>query len=281
MPKTLSKVTEAFKAFPRPLWTPLGPLLFLQRTVEAALGLLAPKFCRQCDEPLPSLSRRASVHCGGCLEGLPWIERPCPRCGLELGSARLLGRGLPGRASFWRCDGCRDHSYTFDTARAALQYDGAVRSAIVRFKFQHDREVVGDLSDWAARAARDSVWRPVLRDARRHGALVPVPTHWWTRARRGWDPAHVLAREVGARLEVPVLQALSKTRATVPQMRLDRRSRQGNLRDAFTVRQNVAVPRTVILLDDVLTTGTTASRCAELLRRAGARYVAVLAVARS
>ena len=281
MPKTLSKVPEAFKAFPRPLRAPLGPLLLLRRTAEATLDLLAPKFCRQCDEPLPSPPGGSSVHCRRCLEDLPWIERPCPRCGLELDSARLLRRDLAGRAPLLRCDACRDQSYGFDMARAALRYEGAVRSAIAAFKFQRDREVVADLSAWAARAARDSGWRPILRDARRHGALVPVATHWWTRARRGWDPARVLAQEVGARLEVPVLQALSKTRATVPQQGLDRRSRLGNLRDAFAVRENVAIPRTVILLDDVLTTGTTASRCAGALRRAGARCVAVLAVARS
>ena len=220
-------------------------------------------------------------YCAACLQGLPWIECPCPRCGLDLGSARVVRHDSRRQLPSWRCDRCSGETYAFDGARAALRYEGLVRSAVVRFKFQRDLELLDVLCDWVVRTAQDRSWTAVLRDVRRRGALVPVPTHWWTRARRGWDPARVLTSAVGARLEIPVLHALRKTCSSVPQTRLGRSQRRANLRGAFSLLPGVEIPPRVVILDDVLTTGTTVSRCAEVLRRGGARDVTVLSVARS
>jgi predicted amidophosphoribosyltransferase len=113
-------------------------------------------------------------------------------------------------------------------------------------------------------------------------AIVPVPSHplkkWW----RGRDPVADLAREVARELGgLPVRPLLRKSRWTRAQVTLSGTRRRRNLKGAFSTRPGARVPRAVILLDDVLTTGTTASQCALALKRGGAEEVTVLAIARS
>jgi predicted amidophosphoribosyltransferase len=170
----------------------------------------------------------------------------------------------------------------FDLAAAGARYDGPVRTAVLRFKFEGDRGVLPLLAAALARAARSDALRDAAREA---GAIVPVPLHPWKRFLRGRDPARELARALAAGLarerKVEVVPLLRKVRWTRSQVSLPEAARRRNLRGAFRVRRGAVVPATVILVDDVLTTCTTASRAALALKRAGAERVIVLAVARS
>jgi predicted amidophosphoribosyltransferase len=116
-------------------------------------------------------------------------------------------------------------------------------------------------------------------------AIVPVPLHplkrWW----RGRDPVLELSRQLSAELAptraLPVLQLLEKVRPTRSQVKLSGARRRKNLRRSLAVRPGRKVPETILLVDDVLTTGTTASECARALKRRGAKRVLVVALARS
>jgi ComF family protein len=135
----------------------------------------------------------------------------------------------------------------------------------------------------AARLAEVLLALPAVRDVLARGAvLVPVPLHPRRRRERGFNQAELLAREVGRRARLPVApSALVRRKDTVAQAGLSAAARRRNVRGAFAVRRRAAVAgKVVVLVDDVLTTGATASACASLLRDAGASEVRLLAVAR-
>src|SRR5690606_20104960 len=112
-------------------------------------------------------------------------------------------------------------------------------------------------------------------------AIVPVPLHPSRRRWRQFNQAEALARLVGARRGIPVESALLRIRATGTQTQLDRRARIENLRNAFRIRQDAQMKgRSILLLDDVFTTGSTVEECARQLLAAGAARVRVVTIAR-
>lgn len=224
------------------------------------------------------------------------VETPGTFCAPCWGSLRFLGPGEgcaccaePADAAAamfavtvfegWRCGRCMADPPPFTQARAAFAYGGAIRRAILAFK-HHDRtELAGLLAGHMARAAPD--WL-AAGQAGAEAVLVPVPLHRWRLWRRGYNQAALLARALAqhsGREWLP--DALVRVRGTRSQQGLSRAGRLRNLSGAFRVRQRERLRgRIVVLVDDVLTTGSTARRCAAALRAAGAREVRVLTLAR-
>ena len=112
--------------------------------------------------------------------------------------------------------------------------------------------------------------------------VLPVPLHGLKRWLRGWNPSESLARQIATDLGVPYQPAgLRRTRWTRSQTRLSYHRRAQNVREAFEARPSAVQDRTILLVDDVLTSGATAESCVTALKRAGARRVFVLAAART
>lgn len=156
------------------------------------------------------------------------------------------------------------------TVHAAFVYDAGSAPLLTRYKF-HD--------DLAAGRALAALAVPALRDAARPNALVPVPLHRRRLRQRGHDQALGLAQDWGRALGLPILvDTLRRERDTRPQTVLDAGERRRNLEGAF--RMHAVCPPHVALVDDVLTTGSTARAAAEALRSAGAERVDVWVVAR-
>ena len=237
---------------------------------RAALDWLGPAFCRSCDVPLPPGAGRASCFCADCAPSGEAPQRSCRRCALPLPPTRAADDLL--------CVRCRTTAVAFDVAVSGGPYEGALRRAILRYKFGADLGVVPFLRDLMLAAVRAEERSEILA---RSGALVPVPAHVSRALVRGWDPVLELARALSPHLDLPVLRALSKRTRTPAQSRLRGVERRRNLRGAFVVPVPEALPDAVVLLDDVLTTGTTASRCAAALKASGVRAVAVLTAARA
>ncbi len=158
-------------------------------------------------------------------------------------------------------------------ARAAGVYDGPLREAIHALKFQGRRALAVPLGALMADVARSD---PMLRRAK---AAVPVPLHAKRLRERGFNQSELLALEVGRTFRLPVLTGVMRRMvSTEPQSTLTLDDRRANVRGAFRATSEVPAER-MLLIDDVISTGFTASECARQLLKAGAEGVCVLAAA--
>ena len=167
-----------------------------------------------------------------------------------------------------RCVECTGRRLAFASARAALAYDERGRSLVRAWKEGARR----DLAAAAAEIVASVVPRPVSV------TLTFVPGDRERRRQRGHVPAQRLAEELGRLWNVPVEPLLRRTRLVQPQRGLSLAERRSNVRGAFAAQSS---PATVWLVDDVYTTGATANACSSALRRAGARRVDVVCLARA
>ena len=246
----------------------------LRELAGSLLSVISPTDCLLCGQELTE-SRGASI-CRACWESFhPWIGPACERCGLPFASSQA------GDSFDLLCGLCRQDEPGFDTARSYGLYAGNLRKAILHLKF-HGREYLGHRL--GALLARTWEALPVPDSA----LVAPVPLHPSRRRERGFNQAELLARglvrslrkeKTGLRL---VAGSLRRMRATVPQVGLSVSARHENVSGVFSVvRPEEVRNRTVVLVDDVMTTGATLSACAAALKRAGAERVLALSLARA
>jgi ComF family protein len=167
---------------------------------------------------------------------------------------------------------CRRGLAGFDAAISYGEYSGALRQLIHLFKYAKVSTLADEFGTLLSRA---------LPREQRFDVLVPMPLHWMRRWHRGFNQSELLARALSRRTGIPVSNAMRRRRSTPPQAGLTNAERRTNVAGAFAVRSRKAVEgKHVLLIDDVLTTGATASACASVLKRAGAKRVSVLTLAR-
>jgi len=216
---------------------------------DTALSALFPRRCPLCAR-LIAASERV---CGDCGDSIEYINTPvCARC------------GLPAFECF-----CRDDSFVFERCVAPFIYSKSIRDGIHRLKFSGTPESAAFFGRMMAVTVKRE-----YRDYRVN-LVCPAPLHSADQSRRGYNQAALLAKSVADILEIQYEpRILIKVRATGTQHSLTREHRLQNLREAFEVtRPHVVQNRTVLLCDDVLTTGTTLSECSRALLDAGARRV--------
>lgn len=244
---------------------------FLRRSREDLLGVLFPASCGLCGRLTASRDERGI--CLPCWSGIELLTGPCcPRCGRPQPS--LEDDDLQGV----RCGGCARRPPPFAAGLSMGAYRGPLRGLIHLLKFADRPDLAAPL---AARAAS------FLR--LRGGSLppldlvVPVPLPAWRRLRRGYNQSAELARELAARLGLPSApRALRRRGGGPPQAALPASRRAANVRGAFrATRPERLFGRSVLLVDDVWTTGATLWECSRCLRTAGARAVVAFSVARS
>jgi ComF family protein len=239
----------------------LGPAVALGR---AAIDLLYPPTCIACQ----AATGEAHTLCAACWSGIRFIERPyCERLGtpfaVDFGSPLLSPAAVADPPVFHR-------------ARAVAHYEGIASALVHRLKYGDRLELAQALGGMMARAGAE-----LLAEA---DVIVPVPLHRWRLWRRRFNQAMALGTVIARRSGVPCDPfALHRVKATRQQVGLTRAQRQENLQGAFRVPPE-ARPRLkgrrVLLVDDVLTTGSTANAAARALLRGGAERVDVLAFAR-
>jgi ComF family protein len=172
-----------------------------------------------------------------------------------------------------RCALCRSGLRGFDAAYCYGSYEGALRELIHLYKYGRVRTLAKPLGALLAAA---------LPREERFDAVTPVPLHWRRQWQRGFNQSELLARTMAARCGIPVVPALRRVRATLTQAGLSNTRRRQNVDTAFECRRGARAlaGKRILLIDDVLTTGSTAAACARVLKRAGAAKVALLTVAR-
>ena len=238
-----------------------------EKTLSALVSLVLPDDCRVCGHPLRNVSRIPV--CPKCLTAPEPLaaEYLCAACRAPFASPWPLDEhGL--------CGLCRRGAHGFDAAYSYGFYDGTLRELIHLLKYGRIHTLAGPLGRFMALA--------LPRDQRIDG-IVPVPMHCRRRWERGFNQSVLLAQALAQRTGLPVWKAAARrSRFTPPQAGLTSAQRRDNMTRAFEVRKPDAVQgRRILLVDDVLTTGATASACARALKRSGAAHVAVLTVARA
>ena len=232
---------------------------------EAAAGLFYPPHCAGCGLALPP---RFAGLCRGCRRARTRLSGPhCTVCSQPYGGA-LTSR--------FRCMNCGDRELSFDFAAAAYRSRGVVRDLVHQFKYSRQMHLRHLLARMLCEGFRDTRLAAAPPDL-----IVPVPLHPTRQREREFNQAEVLAVLAGARLGITVAGGLRRTRYTLTQTHFHREERFDNLEGAFALRRGADVSgRRVALVDDVLTTGSTADACARVLREAGAAAVVVITVAR-
>jgi ComF family protein len=235
----------------------------------ALASVLFPAPCRICASLLANASRIPV--CDECLAGFDRITEPmCQCCG------RPFASPVAAQAAQRLCRLCRASFYAFDRARSFAVYDDALFDAIVLMKY----EEVTRLGHWFAQRLAEIVlqapgeWRPDI--------IVPVPLHRDRRRERGYNQAELIARPLAKRLRARIEPSLLvRTKPRPPKLLLSRAERWSSVRGAYAIREGLRVDnRSILLVDDVLTTGATLDSCARALRQAGASEVLGLTVAR-
>jgi len=230
----------------------MGELLF------AALDLIYPTKCvvcgafqdrYLCDDCRGQIEEIGDQICDIC--GAPCLERVCSRCATEPPS--------------------------FKMARTVGSYEGTLRDAIHELKYQSKLPVVGELAQLMISFAGSH--QRLMKNVE---LVIPIPIHYTRERRRGFNQAEALAAPLAAALGLPMPHnVLVRTRPTKSQVDLEGEERRLNVLDAFGVtRPKLVSGRVVLLVDDVLTTGSTADSAAQALLNAGAIEVRVLTLAR-
>jgi ComF family protein len=243
--------------------------MVLKVYLEAFLNLLYPHHCFSCKK---SLHREGAKYlCESCRQAISYIRGiRCPRCGVGLGEYSLIGRD--------GCMECRGDKLRFDGALSATYYEGVIKELIHQFKYGRHDFLVNPLAHTLLEFVGKDAPLPSNIDR-----IVAVPLHWKKRMERGFNQAELLASRVARYMRVDLSTGgLQRVKETLSQSNLPYPRRKENVSDAFAVkRPREFEGRNVLLVDDVLTTGLTASECARVLKNAGAKKVYVLVLARS
>lgn len=235
----------------------------------STLDLLYPPHCCGCGHAIRggdggNLSD-VEMLCLDCRKGI--LEPPEHRC-------PVCSHPMQGMLM---CPNCEGRHWRLEITVAACRYEGLVRELIQRFKYGRDQSLIRPLGNLLAGALED----PRLR-GKAFDAIVPVPLHPLREREREFNQSELLARFLGKRMGIPVLDLLHRKRPTAPQAGFDRDARMRNLEGAFALRKmgKLHPDAHLLLVDDVSTTGSTLDACASVLMEEGASEVCGIVVAR-
>ncbi len=225
------------------------------RWARFALDLVLPPRCPGCGEIVANLYS----FCAPCWTGLDFLGGSgCITCGIPL-EATESGT----------CAGCLVKPPLIARTRAAVAYGDVARSLAIRLKYGRKVALAKAMARFMA---------PLLGDLPQGALLTPVPLHRWRIAARGFNQSLLIAREIGRLRGIGVApRMMRRTKSTPPLKGMSFAERRRTVAGAFALRNGVDVAgRTIVLVDDVLTTGSTTDACARVLQRGGAARIELL-----
>jgi ComF family protein len=233
------------------------PMLALRNPLSGIVSLLYPTCCCACRRPAEGID----MLCPRCADEVPRIRPPfCNKCSQPFAGAIT---------DAFTCANCEGRVLHFDAAVSCYRSQGAVRKVIHDFKYGRQLRLRYLAGRWLTETMQD----PRLA-GRRFDCVVPVPLHPARKRERGFNQAELLAIELNRHRGIELQDLLQRIRYTTTQTQFDRTARMENLKGAFRLRRGCDVQGLrVLLVDDVLTTGSTLSECASVLKKAGALSV--------
>ncbi len=227
---------------------------YMRKAADVCIQLLFPLRCPVCDDIVTPFGEKI---CLGCMKKLKVISPPrCLKCGKKLEEEEQE-----------YCHDCSIRKHVFLRGRALYEY-GSIAPAIYRFKYGNRREYADFFGEEIARYLGDEIQRM------HPDALIPIPLHPARRRKRGYNQAELLAKAISRYTGIPVYdKILIRVKNTVPLKKLNPQERQNNLKKAFHIRGNDVKLKTIILIDDIYTTGSTMDAAAAALLAAGAEKI--------
>lgn len=242
----------------------------IQNVFHGLLDILYPGHCFACNKNLHD--EENPYVCKTCLENIKGIGvsvKRCSKCGFTL---------APGTFSSEKgCFECENSNLRFDRGFFVSDYEGPLKELIHQYKYNKQEflsKLLGDLS------INHLLLQGILHEI---DIVVPVPLHWKKKLKRGFNQSDLIARRISKELDIPISRNnICRIKNTLSQTKLTRVQRQINVSGAFRVKQpKVFSKKRALLVDDVLTTGITASECSRTLKKAGIRKVYLFALARA
>ncbi len=206
--------------------------------------------------------------CSECFANINFITSPyCQKCGKPF-EYHLSNKGL-------FCPECLSHRSPLRMSRSAVIYDDNSKKLILDFKFFDHLENKSLLANWLLLAGKDIFKENV-------DLIIPVPLHFSRLLKRKYNQSAVLCDALSKLTHIPAnYKALKKTKHTLPQVSCNGKQRLKNVKNAFeVVHPEMIKNKRIVLVDDVFTTGSTLKECAKVLKRAGAKSVDALTIAR-
>lgn len=224
----------------------------LRNPASALLDALFPRRCPVCG----TIPEEGRAICPSCLSQLSFVSSPvCKKCGKEMETETME-----------YCLDCTHHKRSFAWGVSLLNYNEAAAHSMAAIKYKNKREYLDFYAEETMKRCKEKL---LFMEA---DVLVPVPVHPARRRQRGFNQAELLAQALSVELKLPVCSdVLRRTKKTEPQKDLTPSERLKNLEEAFEAR--AICGRTVLLVDDIYTTGSTIEACTRALLKAGAKKV--------
>ncbi|HBC89056.1 MAG TPA: hypothetical protein DCZ94_19120 [Lentisphaeria bacterium] len=216
-----------------------------------------------CPGCLKNMPESGSGFCGDCFSRLPLVKAPaCPGCGAENdGIFEVCGKCLKEEKRNW------------EKALALMRMEDYGRELLHRFKYKSDAALARPFGILAAELLKKSGLRPDF--------IIPVPLHWTRYWMRGYNQAEFISQIVSEETSFPLKKVLKRVKRTPKQANMSGKERRKNLKGAFSaIDDDICRNRVILLVDDVLTTGSTLSSASSALLDAGAKEINILILAR-
>ena len=232
-----------------------GIRVWMRQTAENLTDLLFPRRCPLCQR---ILTQKGELICEACAKELPYIKEPkCMICSRPIRDERKMLCGI-----------CENKVHYFIRGDCTFIYEGKLRDALMRLKFNNHREYADFFA--AAVAAHAKAFLGEIHPQ----VLLPVPMNRKKRKERGFDQCALIGRKISERTGIPIqTDNLVRIRYTRAQKGLDAAARRANLRGAFRVRRPEQLPESVLVFDDIYTTGATLDEVSFTLRQCGIRQI--------
>ncbi len=242
-------------------------LNWLKSLLEDLVGLIYPNICQFCEKEIATT--KEGYVCKRCKNNIKHIEPPfCERCGKPF-SGSITVRFI--------CADCKISKIYFDHARSAVEYEGIIKKAVHLYKYRS--------ALWIEPMLADILITTVQKDLNpdEWDSIIPVPLHFVKYYERGFNQAERLSNFISKATKIPVnKKVLKRIKYTETQTTRDRTKRSENVKNAFAVKDKIGwlKGKKIILIDDVMTTGSTVNECSRMLRRAGVAKIDVWTFAR-
>lgn len=237
-----------------------GRLMKLYNIYEGILQILFPRRCPVCDEIVTPFGEKICLH---CMPKLHYINPPrCLKC----------GKGIKEQEREF-CHDCSERQHLYIRGRSLYEYRSAA-SGIYRLKYAGRQEYADFYGEEIALYLGDFI-RQINPDG-----LIPIPMYPRKQRKRGYNQAEVLAKAVGREMGIPVYSNyLKRIKNTIPLKRLNPQERQNNLKKAFFMVRNDVKLKSVIVIDDIYTTGATIDEASSALTAGGVEQIYFITLA--